>query len=154
MIADAVSSRSSKEDNNLIIFLETERMRAEERERVRVAEERVRQEERADERRRDEHRFQMQQQFQMQKMMLMMNPSRVPAPGPLLTPPIDSNQREFISFSSCAIRWARLFRKRVVETNFRCLKTLFAIFSFLEQFRNDVDFRNYFEKCSNIRFVS
>jgi hypothetical protein len=86
MIADAVSSRSSKEDNNLIIFLETERMRAEERERVRVAEERVRQEERADERRRDEHRFQMQQQFQMQMMMLMMNPSRVPPP--LLTPPL------------------------------------------------------------------
>ena len=37
MIADAVSSRSSKEDNNLIIFLETERMRAEERERIQIA---------------------------------------------------------------------------------------------------------------------
>ena len=49
MIADAVSSRSSKEDNNLIVFLETERTCAEERERIRMAEERVRQEERADE---------------------------------------------------------------------------------------------------------
>ena len=47
MIADAVSSRSSKEDNNLIVFLETERMRAEERERIR-------QDERADERRRED----------------------------------------------------------------------------------------------------
>ena len=38
----------SKEDNNLIVFLETERMRAEERERIRIAEERVRQEKKAD----------------------------------------------------------------------------------------------------------
>ena len=29
----------------------------------------------------------MQQQFQMQMMMLMMNPSRVHAPGPVSTPP-------------------------------------------------------------------
>ena len=66
MIADAVSSRKSKEDNNLIVFLETERMRAEERERIR-------QDERADERRREDYRFQMQ--------MMMMNPPRFPGPG-------------------------------------------------------------------------
>ena len=75
LIADAVSSRSSKEDNNLIVFLETERMRAEERERIR-------QEERADERRREDHRFQLQ----MQMMMMMMNPNRVNAPGHLASP--------------------------------------------------------------------
>ena len=69
MIADAVSSRSTKEDNNLIVFLETERMRSEERERIR-------QDERADELRREDHRFQLQ----MQMMMMMMNPSRHHAP--------------------------------------------------------------------------
>ena len=75
MIADAVSSRSSKEDNNLIVFLESERMRAEERERIR-------QDERADERRREGNRFQMQ----MQMMMMMMNPPRFPGPtSPPLT---------------------------------------------------------------------
>ena len=51
-IADAVSSRSSKEDSNLVIFLESERLRAEERERIR-------QKERADERRREDNRFMM-----------------------------------------------------------------------------------------------
>jgi len=77
MIADAVSSRSSKEDNNLIVFLESERMRAEERERIR-------QDERADERRREDHRFQMQ----MQMMMMMINPPRFPAPGTVSSPPL------------------------------------------------------------------
>ena len=62
MIANAVSSRSSKEDNNLIVFLEAERLRAEERERIR-------QDERADERRREDYRFQMQMM-----MMMMMTP--------------------------------------------------------------------------------
>jgi hypothetical protein len=75
LIAEAVSSRSSKEDNNLIVFLETERMRAEERERIR-------QEERADERRREDQRFQLQ----MQMMMMMMNPNRLNAPGHLASP--------------------------------------------------------------------
>ena len=64
MIADAVSSTSSKEDNNLIVFLESERMRAEEKERIR-------QDERADERRREDNSFQMQMQMMM---MMMMNP--------------------------------------------------------------------------------
>ena len=50
-IADAVSSRSTKEDSILVIFLESERLRAEERERIR-------QKERADERRED-NRFMM-----------------------------------------------------------------------------------------------
>jgi hypothetical protein len=77
MITDAVSSRSSKEDNNLIVFLESERMRAEERERIR-------QDERADERRREDHRFQMQMQMQM----MMMNPSRFPGPGTVSSPPL------------------------------------------------------------------
>ena len=74
MIADAVSSRSSKKVNNLIVFLESERMRVEERERIR-------QDERADERRREDNRFQMQMQ-----MMMMMNPPRFPGPtSPPLT---------------------------------------------------------------------
>jgi len=77
-----------KTTNLSYCFFGTERLRAEERERIRIAEERVRHDERADERRRDEHRFQMQQQFQMQMMMLMMNPSRVHAPGPAPTPPL------------------------------------------------------------------
>jgi DNA transposition AAA+ family ATPase len=34
-IADAVSSRSSKEDSNLVIFLESEHLQVEERERIR-----------------------------------------------------------------------------------------------------------------------
>ena len=38
LIAEAVSSKSSKEDINLIIFLESERMRAKERERLRQEE--------------------------------------------------------------------------------------------------------------------
>ena len=76
LIAEAVSSRSSKEDNNLIVFLETERMRAEERERIR-------QEERADERRREDHRFQLQMQMMM---MMMMNPNRLNTPGHLASP--------------------------------------------------------------------
>jgi hypothetical protein len=76
LIAEAVSSRSSKEDNNLIVFLESERMRAEERERIR-------QEERSDERRREDHRFQMQMQMMM---MMMMNSNRLNAPGHLTTP--------------------------------------------------------------------
>jgi len=67
LIVEAVSSRSLKEENNLIV-LETERMRAEERERIR-------QEERADVRRREDHRFQMQMK------MMMMNPNRLNAPG-------------------------------------------------------------------------
>jgi len=37
-IADAVSSRSTKEDSNLVIFLESERLQAEERERIRQEE--------------------------------------------------------------------------------------------------------------------
>ena len=37
-IADAVSTRSTKEDLNLVIFLESERLRAEERERIRQEE--------------------------------------------------------------------------------------------------------------------
>jgi len=77
MIADAVSSRSTKEDNNLIVFLETERMRSEERERIL-------QDERADERLREDHRFQLQ----MQMMMMMMNPSRHHAPILPLSPPL------------------------------------------------------------------
>ena len=77
LIAEAVSSRSSKEDNNLIVFLETERMRAE-------ARERIRQEERADERRREDQRFQLQMQMMM--MMMMMNPNRINAPSHLSTP--------------------------------------------------------------------
>jgi len=79
MIADAVSSRSSKEDNNLIVFLESEHMRAEEMERIR-------QDERADERRREDHRFQMQMQMMM---MMMMNPPRFPAPGTVSSPPLN-----------------------------------------------------------------
>ena len=53
MIAEAVSTRSSKEENNLLAYLETERMRAEERGRKRIRQEeyRICQEERADERR-------------------------------------------------------------------------------------------------------
>jgi hypothetical protein len=84
MIADAVSSRSSKEDNNLIVFLESERMRAEERERIREEKERIRQDERADERRREDNRFQMQ----MQMMMMMMNPPRFPGPTTVSSPPL------------------------------------------------------------------
>ena len=71
MIADAVASRSTKEDNNFLIYLETERLRSEERERIRQEEradsERIRQQERADERRREDQRFQM-------FMMMMMKP--------------------------------------------------------------------------------
>ena len=51
-IADAVSSCSTKGDSNLLIFLESERLRAEERERIC-------QEERAEERRREDNRFMM-----------------------------------------------------------------------------------------------
>ena len=43
-----VTARAGKEDNNLLIFLETERMRAEEKERIREEKERIRQQERAD----------------------------------------------------------------------------------------------------------
>ena len=74
LIVEAVSSRSLKEENNLIV-LETERMRAEERERIR-------QEERADESRREDHHFQMQ----MQMMMMMMNPNRLHASGHISSP--------------------------------------------------------------------
>ena len=67
-IADAVSSRSTKEDSNLVIFLESERLRAEERERIC-------QEERADERRRDkEERRREDNRFMM--MMMIMNSNR------------------------------------------------------------------------------
>ena len=57
LIADAVTSRSSKDDTNLLVYLETERLRAEERMRVqmesdkRQAEERGRHQE--EDRRRD-----------------------------------------------------------------------------------------------------
>ena len=85
MIADAVSSRSSKEDNNLLVFLESERMRAEERERIREEKERIRQDERADERRREDNRFQMQMQMMM---MMMMNPPRFPGTTTVSSPPL------------------------------------------------------------------
>ena len=74
MIADAVSSRSNKEDNNLTVVLETERIRSKERERIC-------QYERADERRRGDHRFQLQ-------MQMMMNPSRHHAPILPSSPPL------------------------------------------------------------------
>jgi hypothetical protein len=54
-----VTARAGKEDNNLLIFLETERMRAEEKERIREEKERIRQQERADDRRRVDQRFMM-----------------------------------------------------------------------------------------------
>ena len=41
MIAEAISTRSSKEENNLLANLETERMRAQERERIRQEEYRI-----------------------------------------------------------------------------------------------------------------
>ena len=78
MIAKAVSTRSSKEENNLLAYLETERMRAEEREWIRQEEYRILQEERADKRRREDHRFNMQ----MQMMMVMLKP-QVSAPIPV-----------------------------------------------------------------------
>ena len=89
MIAEAVSTRSSKEENNLLAYLETERMRAEERERIRQEEYRIRQEERADERRREDHRFNMQ----MQMMMVMMKP-QVTAPIPPFTQPAYSQSSQ------------------------------------------------------------
>ena len=82
MIYEAVSTRSSKEENNLIAYLETERMRAEERERICQEEYRICQEERADERRREDHRFNMQ----IQMMMVMLKP-QVTAPIPPFTQP-------------------------------------------------------------------
>ena len=65
-ISDAFSSRSTKEGSNLMIFLESECLRAEERERIR-------QEERADERRREkEERRREDNRF----IIMMMNPNR------------------------------------------------------------------------------
>ena len=52
-----VTYRAGKEDNNLMIFLETERMRAEGRERIREEKERIRQEERAEDRRREDQLY-------------------------------------------------------------------------------------------------
>ena len=66
-IVDAVSSRSTKEDSNLVIFLESERLRAEERKRIR-------QEKRADERRREKEERRREDNRLM--MMMMMNPNR------------------------------------------------------------------------------
>ena len=62
MIADAIESSSKNEDNNFFIYLETESLHSEERERIR-------QEERADERRQEDQRFQM-----LMMMMMMMKP--------------------------------------------------------------------------------
>ena len=51
----------------------------------------------------------------------------------------------------CRIWWARIFEFGAVE-NLKVFKNPFTFFSFLEQLRNNVDFRNYFENCSKIRF--
>ena len=67
-----VTARAGKEDNNLLIFLETERMRAEEKERIREEKERIRQQERADDRRREDQRFMM--------MMMLLKPQHPVAP--------------------------------------------------------------------------
>jgi len=74
MIAEAVSNRSSKEENDLLAHLETELKKG--------SEYRIRQEERTDERRREDHRLNMQ----MKMMMVMLKP-QVTAPIPPFTQP-------------------------------------------------------------------
>jgi microcompartment protein CcmL/EutN len=63
---------TARADNNLLAFLETERMRAEEKERIREEKERIRQQERADDRRREDQRFMM--------MMMLLKPQHPVAP--------------------------------------------------------------------------
>jgi len=76
LIADAVTSRSSKDDTNLLVYLETERLRAEERMRIQMESDKRQAEER--ERHREEDRRRDDQRFQMQMMMManLMNPNR------------------------------------------------------------------------------
>ena len=63
LIADAVTSRSSKDDTNLLVCLETERIRAEERMSIQMKSDKRQAEEcerhREKDRRRDDQRFQM-----------------------------------------------------------------------------------------------
>jgi len=107
-IADAVSSRSTKEDSNLVIFLESERLRAEERERIR-------QEERADERRREkEERRREDNRFMM--MMMMLNPNRhqdfpSTVPPPLTQDSINSSPAASAQFDGQDFLNAELMRR-------------------------------------------
>ena len=71
-----MTSRSSKDDTNLLVYLETERLRAEERMRIQMESDKRQAEER--ERHREEDRRRDDQRFQMQMMMManLMNPNR------------------------------------------------------------------------------
>ena len=74
LIADAMTSRSSKDNTYILVYLETERLRAEER--LQMENESRRAEERY--RIREENRRSYDQRFQMQMMMMMnlMNTNR------------------------------------------------------------------------------
>ena len=74
---DVVTARA---DNNLLVFLETERMRAEEKERIQEEKERIRQQECADDWRREDQRF---------MMMMMLKPQHPVAP--IIPPPIQDS---------------------------------------------------------------
>ena len=65
---------TARADNNLLAFLETERMRAEEKERIREEKERIRRQERADDWRREDLRF------MMMMMMMLLKPQHPVAP--------------------------------------------------------------------------
>jgi hypothetical protein len=80
MIAEAVQSSRGEQQNNLLIFLENQRMEAAERERIR-------QEERADERRREDNRF-----FMM--MSMFRSPSHLMSSAPTIQSPMTQSSAQ------------------------------------------------------------
>jgi len=133
-IAEAVSSTKKDTEMNVLIYLEAERMRAEERERVRLMEReeamllrqqekeeamRLRQEERETERRREE-RFQLQLQQQQMNMMMFLYPRPGIAPRTFHTPMTQNSSQEsedvIEGFDGNDIIEAELIKKTTTKT--------------------------------------
>ena len=133
-IAEAVSSTKKDTEMNVLIYLEAERMRAEERERVRLMEReeamllrqqekeeamRLRQEERETERRREE-RFQLQLQQQQMNMMMFLYPRPGIAPRTFHTPRTQNSSQEsedvIEGFDGNDIIEAELIKKTTTKT--------------------------------------
>jgi len=115
-----------------VVFLESERFRAEERERIR-------QEKRADERRREENRSMM-----MMMMMVMMNPIRHHDFSSTFPPP--SPQDSTTSSSAASVRWSGFFECGVNEKKFRCLKSLLNFLERLWTLLSSELFKKLFKK--------